>query len=82
MLDLVLTNVPDRLHGFTTLPPFSNNDHYTITFALYTETSLPVKHRPKPSRRLDYKHANLAAINLALHATDWDVLFINSHSVQ
>ena len=80
-LNLVLTIKPDRLHSLTTLPPFSNSDHYTITFTLFTGVSLLVIHRPKLSRHLDYKHANLAAINLALCATDWDVSFINCHSV-
>ena len=75
-LDLVLTYKPDKLHSLTTLPLFSNNDHDTTTFALFTGASLPIIYRPEPSRRLDYKHANLAAIDLALRATDCDVLFI------
>ena len=70
-LDLVLTNIPDRLHSMTTLPPFSNSDHDTISFTLFTGTSLPVIHRP-----------NFAAIDLALRSIDWDVLFINCQSVQ
>ena len=43
-LDFVLTNIPDRPHSLTSLPPFSNSDHGTILFALFIRAFLSVIH--------------------------------------
>ncbi len=81
-LDLVLTNVSDRLHDVSVLPPFSNSDHELISFMIFTGTNLStIEHAPSPPR-FDYAHADFEAIDAALCLTDWHVLFANCLTIQ
>lgn len=73
ILDLVLTNIPDKVWDLHVFEDIISTDHKLISFTL--DFNIPKK--PITKRFVfNYKKANWTGLNEALQNTAWDLAFI------
>jgi len=66
-LDLVITSDPDLVHEVESTAPLESSDHNKISWKCHVE----FRHKPTKQTRLNYKKANMGAINAELQHTGY-----------
>ena len=75
-LDLVLTNIPDKVNNMQGFDDILNTDHKLISFDL----SLEIQKKPKVKRLVyNFKKANWAGLKEQLTHAPWDECFVPSN---
>ena len=80
ILDLVLTNIPDRITNLSVNPPFSTSDHDSLSLSLgtYLQQSNTDRQNILDSG-FDYKRADFLSIKLALQSINWQDLLASDN---
>ena len=80
ILDLVLTNIPDRITNLSVNPPFSTSDHDSLSLSLGTYLQQSNTDRQNVLDSVfDYKRADFLSMKLALQSTNWQDLLASDN---
>ena len=72
MLDLVLTNIPDKISNIKGFQDILNLDHQVIEFSM----DLQIKSQPHIKQRLYYfKKADWSGLKYSLNLINWELCF-------
>lgn len=72
MLDLLLTNIPDKISNIKGFQDILNSDHKLIEFSI----DLRIKSRPQMKQRLyNFKKADWKGLKYSLSLINWDLCF-------
>jgi hypothetical protein len=75
ILDLVISNVHEKIKDVTIEPPFATSDHNTVNFSLDCDVTLP---QASIYSFKNFKRANYLAMNIYFLNYNWDFMGSNS----